>query len=263
MSKDTEQKMLRKRRSKKSQPHVNIFSGMGADWEAIVNARDTDSEADFIEDVIDSKGIVLDLCCGTARHSIALSKRALNVVGVDLSRSLLTIAMIRMRQAGVMLPLVRADMRFLPFRDSVFGAVISMFTSFGYLSSESEDALSLLEINRALRRKGKFLLDLANRDHIVKTFRERDWAEFKPFYMLEKRSLDLKQSRLTSQWTLIRKDSGAVKSIEHNVRLYMFARIEELLNETGLTIRDVFGGYEKQEFSLDSSRMIALAEKLG
>lgn len=236
---------------------------MGADWEAITNARDTENEADFIEDVIATKGIILDLCCGTARHAIALSKQALNVVGIDLSKNLLKIARIRMKQVGVRVSLVRADMRFLPFRDGVLSAVISMFTTFGYLPSESEDALSLLEINRTLKRKGEFLLDLANRDHIVKTFRERDWAEFEPFYMLEKRSLDLGQSRLTSQWTLVRKNTGKVESIEHNVRLYAFTRIEQLLNEAGLTIKNLFGGYEKQEFTLDSSRMITLAEKLG
>jgi hypothetical protein len=131
------------------------------------------------------------------------------------------------------------------------------------LPSESEDALSLLEISRTLKRRGKFLLDLANKDHIVRTFRERDWAEFEPFYMLERRSLDLRGSRLTSQWTLVRKNSGKVEFVEHNVRLYAFVRVEQLLNEAGLTIRNVYGGYEKQEFTLDSSRMITVAEKLG
>jgi ubiquinone/menaquinone biosynthesis C-methylase UbiE len=254
--------MVKKQRSK-NQPYINIFDDMGADWEAITNTRDTENEADFIKNALATKGIVLDLCCGTARHSIALSKRALNVVAVDVSRNLLAIANRRVKQAGVKLPLVRGDMRFFPFRDGVFSAVISMFTSFGYLPSESEDALSLLEINRTLKRRGKFLLDLANRDHIVKTFRERDWAEFEPFYMLERRSLDLRGSKLTSQWTLIRKNTGKVESVEHNVRLYAFVRIEQLLNEAGLTVKNVYGGYEKQEFTLDSSRMITIAEKLG
>jgi ubiquinone/menaquinone biosynthesis C-methylase UbiE len=252
-----------KKQTSKNQPYVNIFDDMGADWEAITNTRDTENEADFIKNALATKGIVLDLCCGTARHSIALSKRALNVVGVDVSRNLLAIASTRVKQAGVKLPLVRADMRFLPFRNGVFCAVISMFTSFGYLPSESEDTLSLLEINRTLKRRGKFLLDLASRDHIVRTFRERDWAEFEPFYMLERRSLDLRGSKLTSQWALVRKNTGKVESVEHNVRLYSFVRIEQLLNDAGLAIRNVYGGYEKQEFTLDTSRMITVAEKLG
>lgn len=244
-------------------PYINIFNDMSTDWEAIVNRRDTEEETDFIESVISTKGLILDLCCGTARHSIALSKRARNVVAVDLSTNLLTIAKMRIEQSSLRLPLVRADMRFLPFRDRLFRAIISMFTSFGYLHSESEDALSLLEINRTLQCKGKFLLDLANRDHLLKTFRERDWAEFEPFFMLERRSVDLKESRLRSQWTLVRKKTGQIRLIEHNVRLYTLSRVEQLLNEAGLAVELLFGGYDRQDFTLDSPRMIALAQRLG
>ncbi len=253
--------MLKRSKLERHQWYVNIFDDLGRDWEAIVNARDTRKEADFVEKVISKRGFVLDLCCGTARHSIALGERGWNVIGMDLSRNLLAIAKLRIERAGVKMPLVRADMRFLPFRDNVFNAIINMFTSFGYLPSESEDAVSLLEVNRTLRGRGKFLLDLANRDHIVKTFRERDWAEFEPFFLLERRSLDLMGSRLTSQWTFIQKNTGQVRSIEHNVRLFTITRVEQLLNEAGLMVQDVYGGYEKQEFALEASRMIVLAEK--
>ncbi len=241
---------------------MNIFNDMNTDWEAIVNARDTEREADFIEDVIPGVGFVLDLCCGTARHSIALAKRRWKIVGMDLSRNLLAIAKSRMKRSGIKFPLVRADMCFFPFRDQVFNAILSMFTSFGYLPSESEDSLSLLEINRTLRNKGMFLLDLANRDHIIRGFRERDWAEFEPFYLLEKRSLDLEGSKLSSQWTLIQKKTGQVRPILHIVRLYTYTRAEQLLNDAGLEITDVFGGYEKQDFTLEASRMIVSARKL-
>lgn len=252
---------MKRSKLERHQWYVNIFDDLGRDWEAIVNARDTRKEADFVEKVISKRGFVLDLCCGTGRHSIALCERSWNVIGMDLSRNLLAIAKQRIERAGVKMPLVRADMRFLPFRDSVFKAIINMFTSFGYLPSESEDAVSLLEVNRTLRGRGKFLLDLANRDHIVRTFRERDWAEFEPFFLLERRSLDLKGSRLTSQWTFIQKNTGQVRFIEHNVRLFTITRVEQLLNEAGLMVQDVYGGYEKQEFALEASRMIVLAEK--
>ena len=244
------------------QSYENIFNDLDRDWEAIVNARDTRKEADFVEKVLSRRGFVLDLCCGTGRHTIALCERGWNVIGMDLSKNLLAIAKLRMEHARVKTPLVRADMRFLPFRDSLFKTVINMFTSFGYLPSESEDAVSLLEVNRTLRSQGRFLLDLANRDHIIKTFRERDWAEFEPFFLLERRSLDLKASKLISQWMLIQKNTGRVRIIQHNVRLFTIARVEHLLNEAGLRIKDVYGGYEKQEFTLEASRMIVLAEKL-
>jgi SAM-dependent methyltransferase len=240
---------------------VNIFDELGMDWEAIVNARDTGYEADFMQETVAKKGPVLDLCCGTGRHVVALAKRGCNVTGMDVSKKLLAIAKLRMTRNKTRSPLIRADMRFFPFRDNIFEAILNMFTSFGYLPSESEDALSLLEINRTLKGKGKFLLDLANRDHIFKGFRERDWAEFTPFYLLEKRSLDFKASKLSSQWTLIEKKAGHIKSIQHNVRLYTYTRVEQLLNEAGLAIEHVYGGYNKQEFTLETSRMIIIAQK--
>lgn len=234
---------------------------MGADWEAIVNMRDTAKEASFIKFAILKRGVTLDLCCGTGRHSIILCKRGFNVIGMDLSKNLLAIAKLRMREVGVRLPLVRADMRHFPFRNQTFDATINMFTSFGYLPSESEDTKSLSEVHRTLKKNGRFLLDVSNRDHIVENFRERDWAEFEPYYLLERRMLDLKNSRLSSLWTLIRKGCAEIKSIKHEVRLYTLTRIEQLLKEAGLVIEEVYGGYEKQEFNLDASRMIVLAQK--
>jgi len=235
---------------------------MGADWEAIVNMRDTQKEASFIEGLMCKKGTTLDLCCGTGRHSIVLCKRGWNIIGMDLSRNLLAIAKLRMTQADIKFPLVRADMRSFPFKAEVFIAIINMFTSFGYLPSENEDIKSLLEVNRTLKKKGKFMIDLANRDHIVKNFRERDWAEFEPYYMLEKRSLDMKDSRLISQWILIQKGDRKIKSILHEVRLFTLTQVEKLLKQAGLTVAEVYGGYEKQEFNLESSRMIVLAQKI-
>src|SRR3990170_5452613 len=169
---------------------------MNADWEAIVNTRDTEKETDFVENVLSKKGTVLDLCCGTGRHSIILRQRGWNMVGLDLSNNLLTIAKRKMKKAGVDFPLVRADMRYFPFREQVFEAVICMFTSFGYLPSESEDMKSFMEVRRTLLKGGQLLLDVANKDHILRVFQERETAEFEHFYMLEKRSLDLQTSRL-------------------------------------------------------------------
>jgi len=234
---------------------------MGADWEAIVNVRDTEKEADFIHGVLSKKGTMLDLCCGTGRHSIVLHKRKWDTIGLDLSKNLLAIAKRNMKNEGTEFPLIRADMRHFPFRKQIFDAVVCMFTSFGYLPSESEDMKSFREVRRTLQKGGKFLIDVANKKHIIKVFHEREWAEYGPFYLLEKRSLDLKQSRLLSQWTIIRRDTGKVRSLQHNVRLYTLQRLKRMLSEAGLRVEKVFGGYDRKEFVLDSSRMILLAER--
>jgi len=249
--------------SPERQQDVNIFNEMGEDWETIVKVRDTQREADFIQSVFPKKGTALDLCCGTGRHSIILRRRGWNMIGLDLSKNLLAIAKRSMKNERVGFPLVRADMRHFPFKKQAFDAIICMFTSFGYLPSEREDIKSFMEVRRTLRKGGQFLLDVANRDHLIKVFQEREWAEFGPFYMLEKRCLNLQTSRLMSQWIIIRKDTREVNSLQHNVRLYTFQRLKQMLSEAGLKVGEVYGGYDKKEFNLESSRMIVLADRTG
>ena len=247
--------------SKSLQEYRNIFNELGEDWDAIVNARDTERETSFIQDVLSKKGTVLDLCCGTGRHSIVMRKHGWSLVGLDLSRNLLAIAKQRMRKEGVYFPLVRGDMRYFPFRSQVFDFVICMFTSFGYLPSEQEDLKSVREMRRTLREGGRFLLDVINIDHVIRVFHEREWGEFEPFYMLEKRSLDLQRSMLLSQWTIIRKDTKEVRQVQHNLRLYNSHRLEKMLGEASFKIEQVYGGYDKKAFNQDATRMIILAKK--
>ncbi len=241
--------------------YTNIFDEMGADWEAIVNHRDSEREARFVEDMMRRGGLLLDLCCGTCRHSIILHRNGVNVIGMDLSRNLLRIARQRMKEGGAEFPLVRAEMRRLPFRDNVFGSVISMFTSFGYLPSEAEDAKSFREISRTLTSDGVFLLDVANLEHIKRNFRVRDWAEFEPYYMLEERTLKLRNPKLVSNWILIRKGTCQIESILHEVRLYTLDRLRRMFEKSRLVVDRVYGGYDEERFSLKTSRMIVIAEK--
>jgi ubiquinone/menaquinone biosynthesis C-methylase UbiE len=239
-----------------------LFDELGQYWAEIADSRWTQEESTFIVQVLRSRGQVLDLCCGTARHSILLAEKGWPVLGLDISPNLLRIAKERMKQHDVRFPLIRGDMRYLPFRAEVFAAVFNMFTSFGYLPSEQEDVESLNEISRTLRRRGLFLLDVANRDHLLSTFKKKDWGEFPSFYMLEKRTLGAEGSRLHSEWTLVDKRSGKVERFDHNLRLYSLGQLENLCAEAGLTPLEFYGDYDGQGFQLDSRRLILLAQRV-
>lgn len=241
--------------------YTSLFDKLNEYWAEIVNARDTEKEAEFLKNVIKTKGSLLDLCCGTGRHLILLCKKGWNVIGLDISTNLLKIAKKGMADKHVRFPLVRGEMRHLPFKSESFLTVINMFTSFGYLPSEKEDMKSLKEVTRTLQQNGSFLIDIANRKHLLQIFQKRDWAEFPTFYLLEKRTLDAEGSRLYSQWILVDKNSGKTRIFDHNLRLYSRPKLETMLEKAGLTIDKVYGSYERQKFLQDSSRLIMLAKK--
>jgi hypothetical protein len=48
-------------------------------------------------------------------------------------------------------------------------------------------------------------------------------------------------------------------TFEHVARLYKLSRLQELLFEAGFRVNQVYGDYEKQDYSAGSSRLIVLA----
>ncbi|MFP3985466.1 MAG: class I SAM-dependent methyltransferase [Candidatus Bathyarchaeia archaeon] len=245
----------------KQEWYTSLFDELDNYWQEIAETRSTEQEASFIENVMKRKGLLLDFCCGTARHSILLSQHGWNVIGLDISPNLLRIAKENMKEKHVRFPLVRGEMRHLPFQTEAFVGAINMFTSFGYLPSEKEDLASLREVARILQPNGSFLVDVVNREQLVSTFKKKDWGEFPSFYMLERRTLDIEGSRLYSRWTIVDKKSSNTETFDHNLRLYSLSQLERLLKRAGLTVEKVYGAYELQEFRSDSPRMILLAKK--
>ena len=71
--------------------YEELFENDGMKYDNENFVQRTIGECDFIEKEIeyhkDTK--ILDIGCGTGRHSIELSKRGYDVVGIDLSESLL------------------------------------------------------------------------------------------------------------------------------------------------------------------------------
>lgn len=68
-------------------------------------------------------GLTLDLGCGTGTDLMYLARQGYQVVGVDIALEPLRLARERFQRAGLDIPLVRADARFLPFRDASFDLI--------------------------------------------------------------------------------------------------------------------------------------------
>ncbi len=142
---------------------MNVFDEMGIYWAEIADQSSTQNQIQFIKDTLKGNGLVLDLACGTGRHSIPLIKEGYDMVGLDVSLNLLRLAKNRWRSVQ----LVRVDMRCLPFKAGAFSASVSMDTSLGPLPSEQDDLQSLRELQEALSQGGNFIVDVFNREHLM------------------------------------------------------------------------------------------------
>ena len=204
---------------------------------------------------------VLDLCCGHGRHAVILALTGLRVTGLDLSEAYLERAEAIAASAGVDLPLVRSDMRELPF-EGHFDAVINIFTSFGYLNSDEEDQKVLHQVAKALKPGGQFLIDLINREWVVSNYvrEERKVVPNGTVYE-ERREIDLLHSRINNSFTVTSQDGTAHHTDGLTIRLYSLTELVRKLEAAGLVYRTVYGGYELERYGVESRRMIVVADK--
>ncbi|MDE2969256.1 MAG: class I SAM-dependent methyltransferase [Chloroflexota bacterium] len=204
---------------------------------------------------------VLDLCCGHGRHAVILALTGLRVTGLDLSDAYLERAAAIAAEAGVNLPLVRSDMREIPF-EGRFDAVINIFTSFGYLNSDSEDMKVLHQVARALKPGGQFLIDLINREWVVSNY-VRDERKVVPNGTVyqERREIDLLHSRINNSFWVTTPDGTTHHTDGLTIRLYSLTELVRMLNAAGLAYRTVYGGYELEPYDIESRRMIVVADK--
>ena len=204
---------------------------------------------------------VLDLCCGNGRHVVLLAAGGMVVTGQDLSSSYLDMVRERAESKGVQVELIHSDMRHIPY-EGLFDAVINMFSSFGYLESEAEDQEVLHQIAKALKRGGRVLLDMLNREWVVRNHVENEWRQDPEGTLyLEHREIDLLNSRNHITFTTVAPDGTRRHSVGHHIRLYTLTEITRMLAQAGLESQESFGGFDREPYGIDSRRMIVVARK--
>ena len=204
---------------------------------------------------------VLDLCCGAGRHAVLLAGRGYRVTGFDIKPDLLAQARAAAREGGVDVTLLRGDARRLRFSRR-FDAVVNLFTSFGYFATEAEDLALLRGARRALVPGGKFLLDVLNKEWLLRHFTQRftKRGEGNVRRVLNELAFDFERGRLETRRVLIMK-SGARRATRLSIRLYALTELERLLADAGLRFEGVFGGLNGRRYGPDAFRMVILARR--
>ena len=198
---------------------------------------------------------LLDLACGAGRHLQALAERGVPAVGLDLSGHLLSEA----REALPDAPLLRGDMRRLPFADDTFLVVTSFFTSFGYFESEGEDRRVLREIRRVVRPGGYVLLDFLNAEQVRAELEPRDVRTIGQQEVVQQRRLVEDGRRIEKRIRISGPGEVADRHFTERVRLYDSAELVALLEGAGMVPVELLGDYEGGPHHQESPRTIVLA----
>lgn len=206
---------------------------------------------------IKDTGRVLDLCCGSGRHSRALARRGYEVVGVDLSPVLLQLA--EEQNNYPHLSFTRCDMRDIPFREE-FDIVVNLFTSFGYFATDEENAKVVRNMAQALKTDGEVIIDYLNPAYVIENLVPHSSKQVAGMSIDEERWI---QDGFVKKRILVNDEhTSEPREYLEQVRLFSVEQMTGMLKQAGFGSIQVFGDYEFQPYEAGHSpRMIFFAIK--
>jgi SAM-dependent methyltransferase len=223
---------------------------------------DVKREASFIERLLNlAQGArVLDLGCGMGRHAVELASRGYQVVGVDISQTMLDRATEYALQRRQPVNFVKGDMRKLSL-DAVFDGIFCWAETFGYFDEQTN--LAVLEsIHRALRPGGTFALDVANRDFVAPRSPTMVWFEQEGCVCMDEMKFDFYTSRMVVKRTVLFQ-TGRSRELEYSIRMYSLHELGRVLHQSGFRVLEVSGhrAHPGAYFGSESPRLIIAAER--
>jgi len=228
----------------KKQWYVELFENYANKYESENFTRGTLGECDFIEKEINyQKSVkILDVGCGTGRHSIELAKRGYNVTGIDLSENMLAKAREKAEKENLKIDFQNHNAGNLPFENEFDVALMLCEGGFPLMETDELNFNILKSVTKSLKPNSKFIFTTLNAlfplFNSLNDFYDKVEEEGKASY--DSISFDLMTLR-DYNITSIEDDSGKFMELESNERYYMPSEITWLLKSLGFTKIEIFG----------------------
>jgi cyclopropane fatty-acyl-phospholipid synthase-like methyltransferase len=222
--------------------------------------KNTREEVKFIVDELNLPvgSHILDVGCGTGRHSIELARRGYKVTGVDISTGMLHEAQREADNAGVKIDLIHADAS--QFKsDREFDAAICICEgAFGLLGSEDDPYMHELNILRniheALKPDGMLILTALNGMRKIRNATQEEITNgtFDPLTLMETYPHEYESE-------------GGKKSIIVRERGFVPSELILLLRIAGFRVEHIWGGtagnWKRAAVDLEEMEIMAIARK--
>jgi len=247
--------------------YEELFENSADSYENEVFTQGTNGEVDFFEKECgyDKSLKILDVGCGTGRHTIELASRGYNVTGIDLSEAQLAKARKNAASRNLEIPFFRKDARDFDFKGEFDLAIMICEGAFPLMETDEMNFRILQNAYHSLNENGKLIFTTLNGlfplFHSVKDFLdtgdsmgETDDIKF-----------DLMTFRQSSTYEMT-DDMGNKKVLKCNERYYVPSEITWLLKSIGFKNVTICGGklgaFSRDELlTTDNFEMLVIAQK--
>ena len=226
-------------------------------YKLLYRNRNEDEARLFIDNILKKINIepnskILDLACGTGRHSIYLSKKGFDVVGIDKSKKNILTAKKNENEK-----LIFFQQEMTKDINIQFNAIFNFFTSFGYVDHKY-NYNTIENISKNLKKGGLFIIDFLNQKIVRKNIVEYEEKNIE--------NINFNIHRYIENNYIFKEIS-----FEHNETKYNFKEkvmlldledFENYFNKNNLKIIDIYGNYKLSSFDINKSpRLILISKK--
>jgi SAM-dependent methyltransferase len=206
--------------------YATAFDGMSAEmaW-----TERTESEIKRALTMLRPQGgeRILDLACGTGRHSLELVRHGFSVVGVEIGPELVEIARKDAAEQGLEAEFIQGDLRELEFE------------------TDEENHKTFEVISRALKPGGQNLIQVPNVLYARARLPQRSWIPSAGMVELVEHRWNKKDSYMEGAMIPLRfgeELENLDKRIEFRQRLYTVEELREIYASVGMSLERVFHG---------------------
>ncbi len=249
--------------------YEQLFENYGEKYDRESFVQGTRGECDFIEREMnfDKSFKIIDVGCGTGRHTIELTQRGYQVTGIDLSDSMLAKAREKASKHKLSINFCQGDARKLPFVQEFNVAIMLCEGGFSLMETDEMNYEILKGVARSLTEKGKLIFTTLNGlfplFHSIEAFCSANTETGNASY--RKNTFDLMTFR-DHNVTTLEDDQGNTKVLTCNERFYIPPEITWLLKTVGFSKIDIYGAKlgafsREDKLTTEDFEMLVIAEK--
>ena len=222
--------------------------------------KNTIREVDFLLEELELApgASILDVGCGTGRHSIELARRGYTLTGIDLSAQMLAQAAAAAKASGVQVEWVHADATRFSFPNQFDAAICLCEGAFGLLGSEdgpiAHPSAILRNVCKSLKPRAKAVFTVLNAYAMIRKYQQKDVEQgrFDPLAMVEMSDHAPREG---------------LPTIRLRERGFVPTELALLFRLAGFSVLDMWGGtagnWGRRPIDLDEIEIMIVARKTG
>ncbi len=247
---------------------MNTYTGFAQLYDELMDNVPYGAWCDFVCKTLKEQGVgdglVLDLGCGTGTFTEMLASAGFDMIGVDNSEDMLTVAMEKRDESGHDILYLLQDMREFELYGTV-RAIVSVCDSMNYLTDPADFQKVLRLVANYLDNDGLFLFDLNTEYKYEQLLGDQTIAENREdcSFIWEN---DYDPENRINRYALTiyaRVDGDLYERFEelHEQRAYSVWEVEDMIASAGLTLLATHDGFTNEAAHEKSERITFLVKR--